>query len=140
MNYKHSCVIDADKHYKTLVLVLQESDPETGQIRENIQYYKLLEGESLIDTKPPTMRPYAGAEGLVSPRWSEDTATWEEAATAAELAAWEAEHPAPEPTDPPASNLEDRVETLETEKADKSEEQAVWDSMATAYGEGVQEA
>ena len=138
MEYKHSCVVDADKRYQTLVLVLLEPDQETGQVRENIQYYTLGKGETLVDTAPPTMRPYAGAEGLVSPRWSEDTHTWEEAATATEIAVWEAEHPAPEPVAPPVDDLADRVSTLETDKADKAEVQAVWDSMAAAYSEGVQ--
>lgn len=36
--------------------------------------------------------------------------------------------------------LERRVETLETEKADRTEVQAVWDEMAAAYSEGVQNA
>lgn len=139
MNYKHSCVIDAEGNYKTLVLVLLEPD-EDGQPKENIQYYELLEGESLVDTAPPSMRPYAGADGLVRPRWSADTAAWEEGATAAEITVWEAEHPAPEPMTPPADNLEGRVATLEAEKADKEEVQAVWDSMAAAYSEGVQRA
>ena len=49
-------------------------------------------------------------------------------------------------TRPPAQGggtdpaLERRVETLETEKAYKSEVQAVWDEMAAAYSEGVQNA
>lgn len=37
-------------------------------------------------------------------------------------------------------SLEDRVTTLEVEKADKGDVQAVWDQMAAAYSEGVQEA
>ena len=39
----------------------------------------------------------------------------------------------------PAS-LEERVNTLEAEKADRGDVQAVWDQMAAAYSEGVQEA
>lgn len=35
---------------------------------------------------------------------------------------------------------EGRVDALETGKADKDEVQAVWDQMAAAYSEGVQEA
>lgn len=106
MNYKHSCIIDAEKCYKTLVLVLLEPDPEASEIRENIQYYTLQDGETLVDTAPPTMRPHAGGAGLVSPRWSEDTAAWVEEATAAEIAAWEAEHPAPEPVKVPPTTEE----------------------------------
>lgn len=37
-------------------------------------------------------------------------------------------------------SLEDRVATLETEKADRGDVQAVWDQMAAAYSEGVQNA
>lgn len=36
--------------------------------------------------------------------------------------------------------LEARVDALESGKADKDEVQAVWDEMAAAYNEGVQEA
>lgn len=35
---------------------------------------------------------------------------------------------------------EDRVATLENDKAEKAEVQAVWDSMAAAYSEGVNRA
>jgi len=37
-------------------------------------------------------------------------------------------------------DLEARVDTLERDKADRSDVQAVWDQMATAYSEGVQSA
>lgn len=37
-------------------------------------------------------------------------------------------------------DLEGRVATLETDKADRDEVQAVWDQMATAYSLGVNEA
>ena len=49
-------------------------------------------------------------------------------------------------TRPPAQGggtdpaLERRVGTLETKKADRTEVQAVWDEMAAAYSEGVQNA
>lgn len=39
-----------------------------------------------------------------------------------------------------SEGLEGRVDALETGKADKDEVQAVWDQMAAAYSEGVQEA
>lgn len=94
MNYKHSCVIDEKNLYKTLVLVLFE-EQEEGPQEERIQYYELLPGEQLVDTIPPTMRPYAGAIGFVRPKWDADTSTWTEAATEEEITAWEAEHPAP---------------------------------------------
>lgn len=39
-----------------------------------------------------------------------------------------------------SEGLEGRVDALETGKADEDEVQAVWDQMAAAYSEGVQEA
>lgn len=39
-----------------------------------------------------------------------------------------------------SDDLEERVAALDTGKADKDEVQAVWDQMAAAYSEGVQEA
>ena len=39
-----------------------------------------------------------------------------------------------------SEGLEARVDALEFGKADKDEVQAVWDEMAAAYNEGVQEA
>lgn len=39
-----------------------------------------------------------------------------------------------------SDDLEERVAAMETGKADKDEAQAVWDQMAAAYSEGVQEA
>lgn len=100
MDYKHSCVIDAQNLYKTFVLVLLVENQEHQQ-EEKVQYYTLQEGERLVDTTPPAMRPYAGAEGFVSPKWDNDTSAWIEGATEDEIAAWEEEHPAPELPDPP---------------------------------------
>ena len=94
MGYKQECVIDAQNRYKTLVRVLLT---EKG---EQIQNYEILEGESLIETAPPAMRPYAGAVGFISPRWDADASAWVEAATEEEIAVWEAEHPAPEKPEP----------------------------------------
>lgn len=99
MDYKHSCVIDAQNLYKTFVLVLLVENEEHQQ-EEQIQYYELLEGEMLVDTAPPVMRPYAGAVGLVRPKWDADTAQWVEDASMEEIAAWEKEHPAPEVPEP----------------------------------------
>lgn len=102
MDYKHSCVVDAQNLYRTFVLVLLVENEE-GQQEEQIQYYALQEGEQLVDTAQPTMRPYAGAEGFVSPKWYTETSAWIEAATEEEIADWEAEHPAPETPDPEPS-------------------------------------
>lgn len=99
MEYKHSCVIDAQGLYKTLVLALFE-EQEEGPQEERIQYYELLPGEQLVDTIPPTMRPYAGAAGFVSPRWDADASSWVEGATVEEITVWEAEHPAPVQPEP----------------------------------------
>ena len=92
MTYKHYCIIDAQNRYKTLVLVINEPD-ETGEIQERVQYYTLLEGERLIDAAPPAIRPYAGADGFIKPVW--EGSEWMESAANEEIAAWEAEHPAP---------------------------------------------
>ena len=92
MTYKHYCITDAQNRYKTLVLVINEPD-ETGEIQERVQYYTLLEGERLIDAAPPAIRPYAGADGFIKPVWK--GSKWMESAANEEIAAWEAEHPAP---------------------------------------------
>ncbi len=123
MDYKHSCVIDAEQKYKTFVLVLLDEDSE------QIQYYSLQDGEQLVDTVPPVMRPYAGAAGFVSPKWDADTGEWIEAANAEDIAAWEAEHPAPEVPEPEPEPSGDG--------ATKADVQAVWDQMAAAIREGV---
>lgn len=91
MSYKHQCVIDQAGIYKTLVLTWGDQ----------VQHYTLQEGETLVNTTPPVLRPHAGAVGLVRPQWDADTGDWREAATAAEIAAWEAAHP-----DPNARSLE----------------------------------
>lgn len=94
MDYKHCCVVDIDDAYITFVLVLLEQNEE-GETVENVQSYELKDGERLIDAKPPTMRPYAGAAGYIYPRWDDDTGGWIECATEEEIASWEAEHPDP---------------------------------------------
>ncbi|MBM6725486.1 hypothetical protein [Pseudoflavonifractor phocaeensis] len=111
MAYKHSCVVDTNAIYKTLVLVLLVEN-EDHQQEEQIQHYEMLEGEMLVDTVPPTMRPYAGAAGFIRPKWDAAASAWVEGATEEEVAAWEAEHPAPElPESVPTA--EDRLTALE---------------------------
>ena len=66
---------------------------ENGTEQPVVQHYTLREGESLIDTAPPTFRPYAGAVGFISPKWLNEA--WSEAATENEITTWEADHPAP---------------------------------------------
>ena len=95
MNYKHCCVVGADGAYKTFVLVLLEQG-EDGETTETVQGYTLAEGERLLDVHPPIIKAHAGSLGFVYPRWDDDTTAWVEGATDEELAAWDAEHPAPE--------------------------------------------
>lgn len=111
IDYKHSCVVNAQGHYKDIVLFWhrevydtpplgEDGLPDWSQATHHMEWvpesYTLEEDDQLIDTKQPTKRPHAGVSGLVRPRWDVDTSAWEEAATAAEIAAWEALHPAPE--------------------------------------------
>ena len=108
MNYKHSCVIDAEFMYKTFVLaLLVDSEEGSGWLAQN---YSLMDDEQLVDTAPPIMRPYAGAAGFIRPKWDADTTDWTEAATEEEIAAWESEHPNP------------NSKTLEELRADKEVE------------------
>lgn len=95
MNYKYSCVIDSGNLYKTFVLVQEAIDPESGEQKYEIQHYTLSEGESLVDSMPPTFRPHAGAAGFIEPKWNADSFNWVEGATDEEIAAWEVAHPNP---------------------------------------------
>ena len=133
MDYKHCCVVDIDDAYVAFVLVLLEQNEE-GETVENVQSYKLKDGERLIDAKPPTMRPYAGAAGYIYPRWDDDTGGWIECATEEVIADWGAEHPAPEEPEgpePPSGNMEQRVAALEAAQA------SAWSEQAAAIREGV---
>ena len=119
MNYKHSCVVDAKFIYKTLVLVLLTQADQGEEQEWTVQNYTRAEGEQLIDSAPPIMRPHAGAAGFVSPKWDSDTSAWIEAATEEEVEAWEAEHPDP------------NAKTLEELRADKEAE------ISTACNEAI---
>ena len=48
LDYKYSCVVDADNLYKTFVLVYLEPG-ENGETRETVSGYELAEGEHLLD-------------------------------------------------------------------------------------------
>ncbi|MEG0541742.1 MAG: hypothetical protein RR528_05395 [Angelakisella sp.] len=100
-SYKHCCVIDAAGFYVTLVLVLLQADPD-GSAKENIQYYTLGTGESLIDAPAPV--------SLIKPQWN--GASWVEGATPEELAAAEAAKP-PAPSTPPPTLEQQRLDDLE---------------------------
>lgn len=93
---KYYCVIAADGIYRAYVRaqIMQSVD---GMLTETILGYKLAEGEQLIDTAPPAMRQHAGTAGFIKPKWDDDPEAWIEAATAEQIAAWEAEHPDPVP-------------------------------------------
>lgn len=108
MNEKYSCVVDANGYYKTLVLEVLRKKIDGTEAWE-VQHYELQDGESLVprtdDCRQPTERPHVGAVGFVRPKWNADTSTWVEGAMAQEIAAWELEHPAPDPMPP---SLEER--------------------------------
>ena len=90
MHYKHCCVVDAKGFYKDYVLVQTENEDQT------VVGYTMQEGDMLVNSETtPDRKQHAGSTGFVRPRWDEDAETWVEGATAEELAAWEAEHPAP---------------------------------------------
>lgn len=99
MEYIHCCVIDSASQYKTLVLVLNEKN-ETGEVEARVQSYVMLPGEKLIETTPPNMRLHTGVAGFIRPGWEENAGAWAERATGEEIAAWEAEHPAPQAPGP----------------------------------------
>ena len=94
MKFKYSCVIDEENLYKTLVLLIEKDR------KYKIENHTMQPGESLLDVSPPTLKRYAGAAGLISPRWDAGASAWVEAATEEEIAAWEAEHPAPKKPEP----------------------------------------
>lgn len=96
MAYKHCCVINSVGEYITFVLQTSEKDM-SGNDRYTIQNYELKPGEHLIEGIPPAIRTHAGSTGFLVPRWDSTTNQWKERADAKDIAAWEAEHPAPEP-------------------------------------------
>lgn len=90
MNEISCCVVDAQGFYCAYVLVQTNGDKQT------VVGYTLQAGEVLVDSDTtPDRKQHAGDVGFVKPRWDEDAAAWVEGASAEELAAWEAEHPAP---------------------------------------------
>ena len=87
---KSCCVVDEQRLYKAYVLV------QTDDGIQNVIGYKLQAGEKLVDSDTtPDRKQHTGGAGFVKPCWDEDAAAWVEGATAEELAAWEAAHPAP---------------------------------------------
>ena len=129
MSLKQCCIIDSEGMYIDLFAVKTEKKLDGSQI-ETVLGYTLKEGERLLDALPPTIKDHAGSPGFVKPRWDNDTETWVEGASSEELAAWEAEHPAPEVPEP-SGNLEERVAALEQAQAE------IWSAQAAAIREGV---
>lgn len=86
---KSCCIVDAQGFYKTYVLVQVDNGEQT------VIGYKLQVGETLVDSVTPDRKQHAGSAGFVRPLWDENAETWVEGATDEELAAWEAENPAP---------------------------------------------
>lgn len=103
---KCMCVVDSDGNYKEFVLVTISQD-EQGLLH-TVHYYELKDGERLVDAEHPTMRPHAGANGFIKPRWN--GTEWTESATPEEITTWELEHPAP-PV--PAPSIYQRISDLE---------------------------
>ena len=79
MNAQYACVTGSDMIYRNLVLVCMEG----GQ--EKILNYTLKDGEQLVYAMPPAQRVYGSQEGLIRPRWNQETARWEESALAEEV-------------------------------------------------------
>ena len=90
----YHCVINEAGEYRAYVRVKHEISTD-GKSTETVLGYKMAEGDRLLDVQSPLIKDHAGSTGFVKPRWDEDAAAWVEGATAEELAAWEAEHPAP---------------------------------------------
>lgn len=84
------CVVDADGYYIDIVSMY---DPQGNKL-DKPYHHTPIEGERLLETDMPPRRQFAGGAGFVRPRWI--NSGWIEGATDAEIAAWEAENPAPE--------------------------------------------
>ena len=117
----NACVI---KNNLFVVFVITDADG-------NPLYYNMEAGEKLVYADPPAVKTEQVRNGILKPRWN--GVEWEEAATAEEIRAWEADHPIPE-TSAPGPSLEDRVTALE-------EQTKTWNAEAeSAYQKGVQKA
>ena len=95
-SHRFYCVLDNAQRYRTYVLALVQGE------QEEIQYYTLKEGETLLEADPPSMN-------LVKPKWN--GTSWEESATPEEILEWEEAHPKPPVSTAPT--LEERVADLE---------------------------
>lgn len=139
-NEKHCSVIDVEGKHVTYVLVKIRDKPledgTTEQVEE-IQNYKLKDGEQLVDASPPVMRQHAGSVGYIAPVWG--GSDWQETATADEIAAWEQEHPAPEVKPAPMSNAELEAEnaTLRQQVSALADQQSFYEDCIAEMAEVV---
>ena len=137
---KHCSVIDAEGKHVTYVLVKIRDKPledgTTEQVEE-IQNYKLKDGEQLVDASPPIMRTHAGSTGFIAPIWG--GSDWQETATADEIAAWEQAHPAPEIKPAPKSNAELEAEnaTLRQQVSALADQQSFYEDCIAEMAEIV---
>ena len=87
---KYFCVVDANGFYSAYVLARVDGE------KIDVIGYNMQDGERLVESQTaPDRKLHAGSSGFVKPRWDAAAAAWVEGATAEELAAWEAAHPAP---------------------------------------------
>lgn len=139
-NEKHCSVIDVEGKHVTYVLVKIRDKPledgTTEQVEE-IQNYKLKDGEQLVDAQPPIMRQHAGSTGFLSPVWG--GSDWQETATTDEIAAWEQKHPAPEVVPAPKSNAELEAEnaTLRQQVSALADQQSFYEDCIAEMAEVV---
>ena len=88
---KYFCVVDKSGMFSAYILARVDGE------KIDVIGYNMQDGERLVESQTaPDRKLHAGSPGFVKPRWDEDAAAWVEGASAEELAAWEAEHPAPE--------------------------------------------
>ena len=87
--------------------LLEDGTPDYSKMETEMEWvpycYKLQEGERIVETSvgPPQMLWVNGeVSGILRGRWDDEAWDWTEDATAEELAAWAAEHPALEPPAP----------------------------------------
>ena len=93
------CVVDSNGFY------IENADPDD-----------LKDGERIVETDPPTMRPYTGFPGFVKPKW--DGKKWVEGATFTELIEFEMTH----------------------QKSSGTEGKTIWQTLDESYTEGVNKA
>lgn len=92
------CVVDTNGFY------IENADPND-----------LKDGQRIVETYPPTMRPYTGYPGFVKPKWE---GKWVEGATFTELIEFEMTH----------------------EKGSSTEGKTIWQTLDESYTEGVNKA